>query len=201
MTTAPRRGPFTLGLVLLGFVLLCGILQAQGAFAGVDHILMRAAGDVRTGVGQPLTPFAILLSQATDVPGRLVMLALLAPLFRRCWRQWLWLAGVTITAMLLNMGLKHLFAAQRPDLITHLDPTLTYSFPSGHASGNMAFIGALALLIDTRWGWIIAVPLILLIGISRVWLGVHWPSDVICGWIEGVAIILIANRWRSAKSQ
>lgn len=201
MTTAPRRGPFTLGLVLLGFVLLCGILQAQDAFAGVDHILMRAAGDARAGVGQSLTPFAILLSQATDVSGRFVMLALLALLFRRCWRQWLWLAGVTITAMLLNMGLKHLFAAQRPDLIAHLDPTMTYSFPSGHASGNMAFFGALAVLIGTRWGWITAVPLILLIGISRVLLGVHWPSDVICGWIEGVAILLVANLWKPSKSQ
>lgn len=164
-------------------------------------MLMHAAGDARAGVGQSLTPFAILLSQATGVPGRIVMLALLVLLFRRSWQQWLWLAGVTITAMLLNMGLKHLFAAQRPDLITHLDPTLTYSFPSGHASGNMAFFGALALLIGTRWGWITAVPLILLIGISRVWLGVHWPSDVICGWIEGVAILLMANHWKPSKSQ
>jgi len=189
------------GLILICIVLAGGILQAHGAFAGFDHALMYSAGDLRAGTGQSLTPFAILLSQATDVSGRFVMLALLAPFFRRCWRQWLWLAGVTITAMLLNMGLKHLFAAQRPDLIAHLDPTLTYSFPSGHASGNMAFFCALALSVGSRWSWIAITPIIFMIGISRVWLGVHWPSDVICGWIEGVAILLVANLWKPAKSQ
>ena len=49
--------------------------------------------------------------------------------------------------------------------------------------------------------WFERHSLILLIGISRVLLGVHWPSDVICGWIEGVAILLVANLWKPSKSQ
>lgn len=197
----PGRGVFMLGLGLLGIVLICGVLQAQGTFASVDHALMHAAGAMRAGAGQLLTPFAIMLSQATDVPGRLLMLALLVPLFRRRGRQWLWLAGVTIGVMLLNVAIKHLFAAPRPNVIGHMEPITTYSFPSGHASGTIALFGALALLAGSRWGWIAAILLIATTGASRVWLGVHWPSDVICGWIEGAAIILVANRLRPVENQ
>jgi hypothetical protein len=46
----------------------------------------------------------------------------------------------------------------------------------------------------------VALALIGMIGISRVWLGVHWPSDVVCGWIEGAAILLLARRWQPARS-
>lgn len=143
------------------------------------------------------TPAAILLSAMTGTSGRFVMLALIAPVLLMAGRgrQWVWLAGVTVAAMLLNTGLKLFFQAARPALISHLDPIATYSFPSGHASGNMAFLGTLAILSGRRSGFLAAAGLIFAIGVSRVWLGVHWPSDVMCGWMEGVAILLLAWRW------
>ena len=182
----------------LTIVILCGFLQARGLFVPVDRPVMEAVGRVRdSGSGQMFTPVAIVLSAATDIGGRLIMLALAAPLlWTTGWRrQWVWLASVTIAAMLLNTALKLCFRAARPALLPHLEAITTYSFPSGHASGNMAFFGALAMVS----GWcsvrIAATVLILAIGISRIWLGVHWPSDVLCGWLEGVAILLAARSW------
>jgi undecaprenyl-diphosphatase len=139
---------------------------------------------------------------ARDPHLRRLMLGVLAlaMMWRGLGRQWLWLAAVSLIAMLLNTALKHLFAAARPEILAHLDPTMTYSFPSGHASGNAVFLGALAMLWPSRAGSAVALALIGMIGISRVWLGVHWPSDVVCGWIEGAAILLLARRWQPARS-
>lgn len=191
----PKREIIGIGLMLL--VIICGALQAQGVFDVVDYRLAKAAGDLRSDTGAALTPLFSALSRATDSSGRLIMLALLALAYfwRGKARRWLWLGGVSVAAMLLNSALKLIFQAERPDLMPHLDTTLSYSFPSGHACGNMVFFGALAMLSGSRFAWSAAIPVIVMIGISRVWLGVHWPSDVVCGWIEGIAILMLSRRW------
>ncbi len=193
----PKRD-ILVGSALLLLVLAAGVLQVHGLFDGFDLALTGHIAGWREGGGAGLTPFLLMLSKLTDSVGRLIMLALLAiPFFwRAAFRRWLWLASVSVVAMLLNSALKRLFQAERPDVMTHLDHILSYSFPSGHACGNMVFFGALAMVMSrSRIGWVAALPVILLIGVSRVWLGVHWPSDVICGWIEGAAILLIARQW------
>jgi undecaprenyl-diphosphatase len=90
---------------------------------------------------------------------------------------------------LTNSGLKMLFARPRPELFDHLDYTWDLSFPSGHAAQNACLWLLVALLIDRRLLWI-GVPLAFLIGVSRVVLGVHWPSDVLGGWAAGAAFAL-----------
>jgi undecaprenyl-diphosphatase len=88
-------------------------------------------------------------------------------------------------------------ARPRPELEPHLVLVKTQSFPSGHAFSSMVFYLALALALtgDSRWRWpaaSAAVLLSLLIGTSRVMLGVHWPSDVIGGWAFGMLWVLVA---------
>jgi len=94
---------------------------------------------------------------------------------------------------------KYWVARVRPDLEPHLVVVRTSSFPSGHAASSMIFYlaVALALTAGTRWQRPAAAGAILLslaIGISRVMLGVHWPSDVIGGWAFGMLWVLLTLR-------
>jgi undecaprenyl-diphosphatase len=113
---------------------------------------------------------------------------------------WLWRRRSGLAALVLlatvalqtlsNSALKAIFARPRPEVFDHLDYTWDLSFPSGHAAQNACLWALVVLLVDRRLAWI-GVPLALAIGLSRVILGVHWPSDVIGGWMEGVAFALI----------
>ena len=92
---------------------------------------------------------------------------------------------------LINALVKLIFAAPRPDAIEPLLVVSSHSFPSGHAAGAMTLFGAVALLWRSRPLMALCGAMILATGMSRVWLGVHWPSDVIGGWIEGAAWLLL----------
>ena len=85
----------------------------------------------------------------------------------------------------------------RPDGNPHLVDTFSLSFPSGHSANAMMIYLSLALLLpqSRRWPWIAgALLLAALVGLSRIMLGVHWPSDVIGGWSYGAlwAMLLVA---------
>jgi undecaprenyl-diphosphatase len=118
---------------------------------------------------------------------------------------WLWREGrgrfaaglllVILTGRGLTEAQKYWIARARPDIEPHLVVVKTWSFPSGHATSSMIFYLALALAIAPV-GWrriaaAAAILLSLLIGVSRVMLGVHWPSDVIGGWCFGLLWVLV----------
>ncbi|MBV9527221.1 phosphatase PAP2 family protein, partial [Sphingomonas sp.] len=85
----------------------------------------------------------------------------------------------------------------RPGLEPHLVPVKTFSFVSGHAGNSMVVFLALALALAPEGRWRVASVAAalagsLVIGLSRVMLGVHWPSDVIGGWAFGALWVLLA---------
>ena len=111
----------------------------------------------------------------------------------RLWRV-LYFAVTMIGISVLTSSLKELFERDRPNLIQEYDGT-GYSFPSGHSTGPMVFYGFIIyLIIRSRFPlvakWIVGIVLgllIFLIGFSRIYLGVHYASDVIGGFLLGFA--------------
>lgn len=101
------------------------------------------------------------------------------------------LGGGQVLASLLKLGVDR----PRPELVPHLVEVVTLSFPSGHAMGAALTYGTLGVLAagiaPNRAARIcllsLAVIATLLVGVSRVYLGVHWPSDVLAGWCAGFA--------------
>lgn len=191
------------GMFILALFCVLGIALAQrnGLLDDLNIGLMGAAGRARdTSGGAIVTLLMQIASAVGGTVGRLCLLALaLAILWRRARDRAIWLLLLVIGGTLLNLALKQVFAAPRPDLLPHLDIVHTYSFPSGHSAGNMMFFGALAMLAGRRWAYGAGGAMIALIGASRVWLGVHWPSDVMAGWIEGLGWLMLCAVWLPAR--
>jgi undecaprenyl-diphosphatase len=117
-------------------------------------------------------------------------------------------AGGQALSSLLKLGIDR----PRPDLVAHLAEVQTLSFPSGHAmlsAVTYLTLGSLLARAANSRGTAIfflafAVLLALMVGVSRIYLGVHWPSDVLAGWCAGFAWSLacwIAARWMATRRQ
>lgn len=189
----------------LGFVLLIAWAQARGWLVPLNHGVMQMGGVARTTAeGAPLTAMMIGISAIGGTLGRIALLAVATGWLLLCRRRRDagWLLATVAGGTALNLLLKQLFAAPRPDLLPHLDLVHSYSFPSGHAAGSMILFGAMAMLAMRWWAWAAAALTITLVGISRVWLGVHWPSDVLAGWVEGIGFLAFCGAWlhRSRRS-
>lgn len=123
-------------------------------------------------------------------------LAAAAAFLLRGWRRGAVLVVVTLAgAAVLDLGLKALFARARPEGFFDYYPAPTsFSFPSGHALFAVCFFGGIAVLLSHRLRgrlaqalvWALALVLIVLIGVSRVYLGVHYPTDVVGGFAVGI---------------
>ncbi|MGI8998576.1 MAG: phosphatase PAP2 family protein [Candidatus Limnocylindria bacterium] len=118
------------------------------------------------------------------------------------WRHGLAGALTIGAASPLTQAVKAFVARERPEVLESIVVERGFSFPSGHAVLSMVAYGVLAILItrsrlplNVRRGIISGLTvLILLIGLSRIWLGVHYPTDVLAGWAAGAVIVLLYAR-------
>lgn len=160
-----------------------------------------------------LNAFMLAVTNGNDTVRLLGATVLIA--FWRIWRQQqkdLACLAAVPAGMLLNVGLKNLFARPRPLLEEPLVHLSTFSFPSGHAVASTVFYGALCALVlaharspATRAAAIIAaVGMVLLVCFSRVYLGAHYLSDVLAGICVGTLCLLpflrLARRARAANA-
>lgn len=103
------------------------------------------------------------------------------------------LVGSAVGAALVSHGTKLLIGRARPDVVVHLVDVSTFSFPSGHALLSASIYLTLGALLARqfpqpalrRYFIAVAACITVLIGLSRIYLGVHWPSDVLAGWLLG----------------
>ena len=118
------------------------------------------------------------------------------------WKREAKLFAITmIGAGLLNMTLKLAFKRPRPEPFFNLSPPESYSFPSGHSLTSAVFFGALAAILTARIRservraaiWIVCTAMFLLIGLSRIYLGVHYTTDVIAGFAAALIWILVVR--------
>jgi len=185
---------------LWGFVELMEVARDAAPHGFDTEILLafRVPGDP----GTPIGPFWMedVMRDITSLGGVAVLASLVAVTIiyllitgRRATALFVFVA--TAGGQALNSLLKLGIDRPRPELVSHLVNVHTLSFPSGHAMMSAVIYLTLGVLL-ARWlpgrmarlyVLFIAVLLTFLVGLSRVYLGVHWPSDVLAGWCAGAA--------------
>ena len=185
-----------LGLALIAW------WQASGGSDGFDRagLLLWRNGPLLGPVGPEwlttaMVRLTLLGGGAIRTP--LVFAICIVLLIRKRVRDAALLAVTAITAAAVNSGLKLLFARPRPDIVHHLDRISDMSFPSGHSFNAAASYLCVALIMagfaPHRRSLLIGAAMVLSLGVafSRVWLGVHYPTDAIAGWLGGTGWTLL----------
>ncbi|WP_159978104.1 MULTISPECIES: phosphatase PAP2 family protein [unclassified Novosphingobium] len=209
----PRKALVCAGLCWLGAAITAWAVQS-GHVAALDRIGLLFWRDDTL---QPEGP-AGLLEAVRDVTalGGVVLrnifaiAAVIALLFLRLRREAALLALTVIGGWVVNSALKGLVGRPRPQIVPHLMEAGGNSFPSGHSFNAAVVYIAIALAFAalgnrasvraTVIGGAMAISLV--IAWSRVWLGVHWPSDVVAGWLGGAGWAFLASAllYRPAKA-
>jgi undecaprenyl-diphosphatase len=216
-----RRSVFPERTILLSLLAIGGSVWAfvaianavlQGESRGFDERILRSlrqSGNLAQPIGPEwLSDVARDITALGGVPVILLVAgAVLGHLWlaRRSHAAALVLASVTGGAVVMSL-LKHVFARERPALVPHLVKVSSLSFPSGHSVlSAVTYLSLGALLARTTRDrvtkiYYLAVATFLagLIGLSRVYLGVHYPTDVLAGWCVGIAWALLCStiaRW------
>jgi len=114
-------------------------------------------------------------------------------------------AFILVSSEMFNYIGKLLFAGPRPywmsSHVRGLWPETTFGAPSGHAQNAMSVWGIIAVYIKKPWAWFVAGLMIFLIGSSRLFLGAHFPHDVIIGWtIGGLLLFAFSHYWKSTTA-
>lgn len=193
-------------LPLAGFVALADEVHEFESFHFDAPLLWKMHGLHSPGLDQFFTLLSKLGYEWFLIPAD--VLIVVALLWRKRWREASFVAISFVGSALLNLGSKQFFQRDRPSLWESIAPESTFSFPSGHAMGSMTLAVTVVLLAwNTRWRWpvlVLAPAFSVLVSVSRVYLGVHYPSDILAGWcaalvwVVGCFLVMFRRRrpWR-----
>jgi membrane-associated phospholipid phosphatase len=189
---------FAVGILL--FLLCTGafVALAEDVTSGepIVQFDLATVNAVHAHTSPTLIPVMLVISIAgSQIPA--LVTAILVPYFawKRRWYDLALLVWAVGGAQLLNLSIKSLFHRARPSFTDPITSAGGFSFPSGHATGAMVFYGLLAYWLwhdnatrTSRVAVSVGFPVIVvLVGLSRIYLGVHYPSDVIGGYAAGLA--------------
>jgi membrane-associated phospholipid phosphatase len=140
------------------------------------------------------SPALTLAMNILSLSGTEYCFLVLLPLFYWCVdkRRGLRIGTLVFLSTVINLRLKLVFAQPRPydlDASVAMAREVTFGLPSDHAQTSVVLWGSAAPLFRAPWGLVLAIALPLLVGISRVYLGVHFPTDVLAGWAIGAVIL------------
>ena len=194
-----------IALLMLGFVEITDeVTEGEGEVRWFDEGLLYAlrTSDPADPIGPRWLEETVAELTALGGFGVLALVTLLAIGFLLMQKKWigaLMLLVATLGGTAISEGFKVGFSRPRPDLVAHAVDVTSMSFPSGHAmlsAVTYLTLGAMLARTQTQQrvrAYILgaAVLLTLIIGASRVYLGVHWPTDVLAGWCLGAAWALM----------
>lgn len=198
----------------LGFAVMAWLVHSgrAGGFDAIGLKLWRSGADFHA----PGPPWLLeAVRDLTALGGTVLRVlfstaALVALLFIGLRREAALLLGTLLSGLLVEVTLKALVGRPRPQIVPHLTDAAGLSFPSGHSFNSALGFIAVALAFATlsssravRWTIIgAAVATSLVVALSRVWLGVHYPSDAIAGWLGGAGWAFLAEAllYRPAKA-
>lgn len=190
-------------VLLLGVVIV--VLLAVAVSSGLSDPFDRAVIDVvrSEALRGLLTPMRLITELgSTEAVIAVAAVTLAVGVLIGPWLHGL-AGAITIgLASIANQALKAFIARERPDLLEPIVVEHGFSFPSGHAALSMVAYGVLGVLvmrsrlpIGVRRLILGALAIVvLLVGVSRIWLGVHFPTDVLAGWTAGAVIVLVFAR-------
>jgi undecaprenyl-diphosphatase len=197
------------GAIVFLLLVVCISKLASEVFEGETQ---RFDKDILVALRDPADPSRPigprwLLSVALDITALgsatvlgLTVLAVAGFLFLQgMWRTAVFVMIASFGGWFINGALKQMFQRPRPDVVPHLREVMTLSFPSGHALQSAVVyltLGALSMRIAERrltkfYCMAVAMLVTALVGASRVYLGVHYPTDVIAGWLIGLTWALL----------
>ncbi|CAN5914794.1 phosphatase PAP2 family protein [soil metagenome] len=191
-----------IGLLILVFVIIAKLVAGAQTRAFDEAILLALRTKPDDPIGSPAFTNAVMQLTALGsgpVAGLIVGIATLFFVMAGHWRYALLTFTMSLGTWLWMWLLKSYFERERPTIVTHIDPTGGHSFPSGHSMISAALYLTLAVLIARTlerrrlrvFVVCIGVMLTAMVGVSRCYLGVHYPTDVIAGWTFGAMWALV----------
>lgn len=217
LATNLLREPFLLALLIISaggiwaFIELADAV-GEGDAHEIDRWLILALRDP-ADLSDPVGPrwFEEAMRDYTALGGYAILTPLVVFVALYLWIRERWQPAVlvivaTVGGVILSSLMKSYFARPRPELVPHAAVVLTKSFPSGHAMmAAITYLTLGAVLAESEKNSAlrvfflgVGIVLALLVGISRIYLGVHWPTDVLAGWVAGAVWALCC--WTVART-